>query len=250
MHARRRKASASGPFAASASVAALAAIVMLLASGCAQTQKPGTETNANVVSSTPPFQTEEPERYRATRTTTIVTAAGQTLITKNSLARDGELRRDETETAGHRVIYLTLPDGRFVLLPDDKTFAAVTNEDLNSAEQESETSPDRLLHTETVTTAYETLGSDVVNGRNLQKYRVVVNNSGGQNVSVGETFLWFDEALHLAVKTESSSPDGTRTTTELSNVVLTVDKNLFEVPKDYQKIEFNKLRERLSRSQP
>ena len=225
---------------------------VILLTACAQTQKNSNQTNANdtVVSSTPPFQTEEPERYRAIRTTTIVTAAGQTTVTRNSIARDGEQRRDETDTVGHRVVYLTLSEGRFVLLPDDQSFATVANEDLNAGEQESETSPDRLLHTEVITTAYEKVGADTSNGRNLQKYRVTVNTGAGKNVSVGETFLWFDETLHMPVKTESTSPDGTRTTTELSDVVLNVDKRLFEIPKDYQKIEFNKLRERLNRSQP
>jgi len=243
MRARRRALTALIP---------LTAFVTFFAAACAQPQKTGNESNTNntVVSSTPPFETEEPERYGATRTTTIVTAARQTIVTKNVIARDGEMRRDETETAGRRVVYLTLPEGRFVLLPDDKSFAAVANEDLNTAEQESETSPDRLLHTETITTGYEKLGGDNINGRNLQKYRVVVNNSSGKNVSVGETFLWFDETLHLPVKTESTSPDGTRTTTELSDLKLSVDKQLFEIPKDYQKIDFNKLRERLSHSQP
>ena len=250
----RRKASALSSFSALAPIAvfvSLAALVILFAAACAQTQKTGTENkNETVVSSTPPFQTEEPERYRATRTTTIVTAAGQTIITKNLIARDSDRRRDETEAVGHRVVYLTLPEGRFVLLSDDKSFAAVADEDLNTAEQESETSPDRLLHTELITTGYEKLGADIINGRNLQKYRVVVNNSTGKNVSVGETFLWFDETLRMPVKTESTSPDGTRTTTELSDVVLNVDKHLFGVPKDYQKIDFNKLRERLNHSQP
>lgn len=241
------RSSASQSFAAAVSLAAL-----VLTGACAQTQKNTTPTNSKdtVISSTPPFQTEEPEQYRANRTTTIVTAAGQTIVTKNAIVRDGERRRDETETAGHRVIYLTLPEGRFVLLPDDKSFAAVTNEDPTTAEQESETSPDRLLHTETITTGYERLGAETSNGRNLQKYRVVVNNSAGHNVRVGETFLWFDEALHMPVKTESKSPDGTRTTTELSDVVRDVDKRLLEIPKDYQKIEFKELRARLSLSQP
>jgi len=54
----------------------------------------------------------------------------------------------------------------------------------------------------------------------------------------------------MPVKTEISSPDGTRVTTELSDVVLKVDKTLFEIPKDYQKIAFNKLRERLKSNQP
>ena len=223
---------------------------ILLGAACAQNQKVTTDANTNTISSTPPFETAEPERYRATRTITTVTANGQTLVTKYSIARDGELRRDESESNGQRVVYLTLGEQRFVLLPAEKFYAAITNEDPNPTGQEAETSPDRLLHTELVTPGYQKLGAETIAGRNLQKYRVVVNNSAGENVSVGETLLWFDEALHMPVRTEISSPDGTRVTTELSDVVLNVDPKLFEIPKDFQKIEFNKLRERLKYNQP
>jgi outer membrane lipoprotein-sorting protein len=126
----------------------------------------------------------------------------------------------------------------------------VTNEDSNAAEQDAETSPDRLLHTELVTPRFQKLGDETVAGRKMQKYRVVVNSSAGENVSLGETLLWFDEALHMPVRTEISSPTGTRITTELSEVVLNVDPKLFEIPKDFQKIEFSKLRERLKYNQP
>ena len=227
-----------------------AAAAMLLGAACAQNQKVTTQTSANAISSTPPFKTEEPQRYRATRTITTAVANGQTVVTKSSIARDGELRREDSENNGQRVVYLTLPEGRFVLLPDEKIFAAATNETANNSEEPAETSPDRLLHTELVTTGYQNLGSETAGGKNLQKYRIVVNNSAGGNVSVGETLLWFDEALHMPVKTEITSPDGTRVTTELANVVLNVDQKLFEIPKDFQKIDFNKLRERLKHNQP
>jgi outer membrane lipoprotein-sorting protein len=223
---------------------------MFLTIACAQNQKVPSETTANTISSTLPFKTEEPERYRATRTITTIAANGQTLITKYSIARDGELRRDESESNGQRVVYLTLADGRFVLLPGERVYATATNEDSNSGEQEAETSPDRLLHTELVTPAYQKLGAETIAGRNLQKYRVVVNSSAGENVSVGETLIWFDEALHMPVRTEITSPNGTRVTTELSDVVLDADPKLFEIPKDFQKIDFNKLRERLKDNQP
>lgn len=228
-----------------------AAAFFMVTSGCSQGQKVATETatSETIVSSTPPFQSREPERYRATRTITTVNARGETVVTKNLIARDGELRRDESETAGLRVVYLTLPEGRFVLLPDQKLFASVSNEDMNTGE-DSETSPDRLLHTESVTTSYQKLGTETIDARNLQKYRVVVNNSAGENVSLGETLLWFDEALHMPVRTESTSPDGTRTTMELSGIVLDVSKELFQLPNDYQNIEFQKLRERLNHSEP
>lgn len=222
--------------------------LLLLFASCAQNQK--LSANTNPISTTPPFETEEPQSYRATRTITTVTANGKRTVTKNSIARDGEMRRDESVTDGQRVVYLTLPEGRFVLLPDEKLFADAANDDTRNDEDASDTSPDRLLHTEMVTPGYQSLGTETVNGRNLQKYRVVVNNSAGENVSVGETLLWFDEAVHMPVKTEISSPNGTRVTTELSDVVLKTDKNLFKIPKDYQKIEFNKLRERLKSNQP
>jgi outer membrane lipoprotein-sorting protein len=227
------------------------AATAILLGACAQNQKVTTDANANTISSTPPFETAEPERYQAARTITTVTANGQTVVTKYSIARDGELRRDESESNGQRVVYLTLADGTFILLPDEKIYAAaITTEAPNTGDQEAETSPDRLLHTELVTPGYQKLGAETIAGRNLEKYRVVVNNSAGENVSVGETLLWFDEALHMPVKTEISSPTGTRVTTELSDVVLNVDPKLFEIPKDFQKIDFSKLRARLKDNQP
>jgi len=225
-------------------------LLTLLFAACAQNQK-ATDTNANatVFSATPPFETQEPERYQAKRTVRTTRSGGLPSFIESLIARDGELRREETANNGQRVVSLTSPEGRFVLLPDEKLFAA-TNDAPSDNEEPSETSPDRLLHTEMVTPGYQKLGAETVAGRNLQKYRVVVNNSAGENVSVGETLLWFDEALHMPVKTEISSPDGTRVTTELSDIVLKVDKSLFEIPKDYRKIEFNKLRERIKSNQP
>jgi outer membrane lipoprotein-sorting protein len=223
---------------------------VFLSTSCAQSPRNSADTNINkkVVSSTPPFETREPERYRATRITTTVPAGGQPVITKTLIARDGELRRDESQSDNVRVVYLTLPTGQYLLLPDEKLFATVSRQDMNvdkNGEEDSETSPDRLLHTEWVTTSYEKLGTETIGGRNLEKYRIVVNNSAGANVSTGETFLWFDETLHMPVRTQSTSPDGTRVTTELSDIVLKVDKQLFEVPKDYQQTDYKKVSERL-----
>ena len=233
----------------SASAAITLCALPLLFVSCAQNQRTGADANANAIvfSSVPPFETKEPQSYRATRTITTINANAQT-VSKTSIARDGELRREESESNGQRVVYLTRPEGRFIVVPDEKLFAEGEAE--NNDEEPSETSPDRLLHTELVTPGYQKLGTETIGGRNLQKYRIVVNNSAGENVSVGETLLWFDEALHMPVKTEISSPNGARVTTELSDVVLKVDKSVFEIPKDYQKIEFNKLRERLKSNQP
>ena len=231
-----------------------AALLLLVATGCAQNQKVTTETNANesIVSSTPPFKTKEPERYRATRTITTVTNNGETVVTTNSIARDGERRRVETDLAIRRVVFLYLPEGKFLLVPEEKVFTELTKvdeADASTSEQDSESSPDRLLHTDPTATTYQKLGTETINGRTTQKYRVVVNSSGAENVTVNETFLWFDETLQMPIKTESRSPQGTRYTTELTDIVLDVNKRLFEIPKDWQKIDFIELRKRWENSE-
>ena len=213
--------------------------------------------NANsvpVISSVPPFQTKEPERYRATRTVTIVEADGETIVSKHWLAKDGELRRHQFERAGNTEIYLMLPEGRFLLLsPANKMYAEVSPEDgvaPSTEANETESSPDRLRHTEPITASYQRLGTEMIGGRNTQKYRVFVNTSINDNVSVSETLMWVDEALHMLIKSESKSPDGTRFTMELTDIELDVDKRLFQVPDDYEKIAFPELRKRLRQSQP
>lgn len=223
-------------------------VALLLTASCAQNQKVVQQTaDETVVSHTPPFQTKEPERYRAVRTITTVTEADVEAITKHEIARDGELRRDETESAGQRVVYLTLPEGTFVLLPQEKVFADATNVDHLESSDESESSPDRLLHTEPISTTYQRLGVESLNGRTTQKYRVVVNGSTGANVSGNETVIWIDEALQMPVKSETKSATGSRSTMELSQITLEVERSLFRLPEGFEKISVTELRKRLRR---
>src|SRR6185295_210775 len=100
------------------------------------------------VSSTPPFQTKEPDRYRAIRNVTVVAANGQTVTTKNLIARDGELRRNESQVASKTIAYLERPEGRFVLLPDEKIYAEVASDTslpANADDDALERSPEGLL---------------------------------------------------------------------------------------------------------
>jgi len=230
----------------------LSASAILFISSCSQSQKVAIEasTNETIVSSSPPFQTKEPERYRATRTITIVTAAGETTVTRNSIMRNGELRRDQSVTAGQQVVYLNRPDGRFIVLPNERVFADLTNVDHardGGNEDESESSPNRLLHTDPITTSYQQIGAETVGGRTAQKYRVVVNGSTDANVSPNETVIWIDEALQMPIKSETRSTDGTRSTMELSEIQMDVDSRVFLIPDDYEKITFTELRKRLQR---
>ena len=193
-----------------------------------------------IVSSTPPFHTKEPERYRAVRTITTVNAAGETLVTKTSVTRDGESRRYESQ-----VVYLDVPEGKFVLLPREKVYADLTYES-TIATDEDEASPERLLHEDSASTTYQKLGTEVIGGRNANKYRIVVNSSTTANVSQSEMVMWVDEALQMPVRSETKSADGTRVTMELSDIRLEVDKSLFTIPKDYKKLIFSEFRKRLT----
>ncbi len=197
------------------------------------------------VSSTPPFQTKEPDRYRATRTITTVTANGETTVTKTSIAKDGPLRREEPETASPRVVYLDLLEGRFVVFPEAKLYAAATADEAVTEPETEDNSPDRLLHLDPVQTTYQSLGNEPIAGRNTHKYRVVVNASASENVTQSETLMWIDEALNMPIKSETKSADGARTTMELSDISLDPEKTLFQIPAGYEKIGFDDLRKQL-----
>jgi hypothetical protein len=198
-----------------------------------------------VVSTSPPFQTKEPDRYRATRTITISTPDGETIVTKTSIAKDGPLRREEPEDSSPPVVYLDLIEGRFVLLPEANVYALATPDEGNSEADPEDNSPDRLLHLEPINTTYQSLGTEVIGGRNTQKYRITVNGSAPENVSQTETLMWIDEALSMPIKSETKSAGGARTTMELSDIDLNPDNKLFQIPTGYEKIAFGDLRKQL-----
>jgi len=207
-----------------------------------------TPTTDTIVSTTPPFKTKEPDRYSATRTITIVSPNGDSLVSTTLIARDGPRRREEPQSNDIRVVYLELPEGRFVIYPDDKLYAAATNDEAagnSDPDEPDENSPDRLLHTDAISTSYQSLGTETMAGRSTSKYRIVVNNPAAENVSPNETLMWIDNAWNMPIKSETKSPDGTRTVTELSGVTLDADKQLFEIPSDYKKVGFSIIQKQL-----
>ena len=206
---------------------------------------PGETTSTNPsVSTIPPFKTKEPERYSATRTITVVEPNGDTTITRNLIARDGPKRREEQQTG---IVYLDLSEGRFVLSPDDKTYSAVTTDEAAnlSTEEAVEKSPDRLLHTDPISTTYQLIGTETIAGRNVTKFRVVVNDPGTETVKPSETLIWIDSALNMPIKGEMKSPDGVVIVNELSDITLQPDKQLFQIPAGYEKIPFSALQKQL-----
>jgi outer membrane lipoprotein-sorting protein len=223
-------------------------IALLIVSSCRAQDSPTTNNPSSdtVVSTTPPFQTKEPERYRATRTITNVTADGKTHVIKHSIAKDGEMRRFESHYESGTLVLLNGPQGRFIVLPGEKIYADQAGEAPPGSSYEDESSPERLLHTDGGNSSYQKLGSESISGRKTEKYRVVVNGANTGNVSSSETLIWIDEALGMPIRSETKSSDGSRSTMELSDISLEVDKNLFQIPGDYKKITRAEMLQRLA----
>jgi outer membrane lipoprotein-sorting protein len=220
-------------------------IATLLISSCSS--KPGptnSQSNDLIVSSSPPFQTKEPSHYQAIRTITFTDSSGSAITQKTTIARSEIFRREETQNNDSAsVVFLESDKGRFVLLPEQKIYSEITDASpIDPTEFES--SPERLLHPDAVSSSYQKLGSETVSGRKTTKYRVAVNTAAGSNVTPSDTLIWIDESLGMPVKSETTAGDGSHVTMEISNIILEVDKNLFQIPEDYVKVNATALRQR------
>lgn len=222
-----------------------------------ESQKAAVPANATTTDlrSVPPFSTREPERYQATRIITSVEykdAAGQsprTTTSKTLIARDGDKRREEFESGlGRTLVYLEIPEGHFLLSPANKLYAdlngspAETDADVGSVAPTgaADFSPERLLNESPVLARYENLGDDRINERATTKYRVTPRDTTAGSV----TLIWIDNALGLPVRSETSSTAGdhpARLTVELRDLKETIEARVFELPKDYRKVDYRRL---------
>ncbi len=207
-------------------------------------------TDTLKVSETPPFATKEPAHYKAVRTFTLIDASGKSSTTKTSIARYDDLRREEMQNANSQtVVFLDSEKGRLIFLPEAKIFADVQGslEGGTDFTMEADNSPERLLHQAPAATAYQKLGSEVVASRTTTKYRAVVNTATSPNVSNNETYIWIDETLGMPVKSEMKDANGNKVLMDLTDIVLEIDKTLFQIPAGYEKVALAELRRQLDK---
>jgi hypothetical protein len=193
-------------------------------------------------SSVPPFSTKEPEVYQATRTITDVEKTGAdgnatptTRIEKLEVARDGQNRREEIRSG---TFYLESSNGRFLLLPEQKIYAdlyATSGQNNFELGELTDSSPERLLHESSSASSYQNLGPELIDGRKTTKYRVLGDQmEPGVNETV--TLIWVDDELNMPIKSEMTSGSAV-VTIALANIRRMVDSQIFELPKDYKKVE-------------
>jgi hypothetical protein len=222
----------------------LLATLLLASCSSKSTEAPSANKSELIVSSTPPFKTREPERYKVVRTITFTSTAGESKTTKTEIARDKSLRREEE--VGDPVVLLESDQGRFLVLAKEKIYADLSGERVAGSEStELDNSPERLLHTGTLVSTYEKLGSEMIEGHDTTKYKVSVNTSSGGNVNSIETLIWFDDKIGMPLKSETKASDGSKTVIELSNLELNVDQSIFQIPVDFQRVTAAELRRRI-----
>jgi hypothetical protein len=227
----------------------VAFLILAACRSASESTRPENSASEIVVSTTPPFHTKEPARYRATRTITIITPRGEKTVTATLVAKEGELRR--SESGG--IVYLETPQGSFVLLADGYVYADLADERSIGSVQDGEpfdVSPEGLLHSDVNSPSrYQLLGREMIDGRDANKYQVVVNSTSGGSVSVSETLIWIDLDLNMPVKSETKSSEGTLVTMQLSEISLEVDKAMFQIPESYEKVPLSELQKRLKKSE-
>ena len=137
-------------------------------------------------------------------------ANGQTVTTRKLIARDGELRRDESQVASKTIAYLERPEGRFVLLPDEKIYAEVTQ--ARTSRQTRMTTRWNVRPKVCCTLRQATRA--IKSSARKRLADAAQTNTGwlltlrAANVSVSETLIWIDEALRMPIKSETKSSEG------------------------------------------
>lgn len=224
-------------------LAVLVALITLTSLSCgSKRDQPTEQSSSTVVTSTPPFRTKEPETYQAVRSLVFTSAdAAQSTATKLTIARDGDNRREEDNSREQPVVYLYLSTGSFTVLPHEKIYAETVGPTTSSSTADG--FEEAYVHTAPIQSTYENLGTETVNGATTTKYKVTVNGAHTGSVSQSETLIWIDETLGMPIKSVTRSSVGTQMM-ELTQINLKVDKNQFEIPKDYQKVEMQVLQQR------
>lgn len=146
---------------------------------------------------------------------------------------------------GVKIIYLQLVKGRYALYPAKKLYAEIkmdgSDNPMNSTQGvPSDFASAKLINETPAGAKYERLGTEEINGRMTTKYRVTTGGGEGSKTA-SETIIWADESLGMPIKSESTSKDGAKFNMEMRDIKLEVDPALFELPKDYRKVEHSEL---------
>lgn len=224
--------------------------------------------NANVTVSATPATTDpgvaiearEPERYRAALILTAETTGGEKAVAIPQLtaevARDGASRRIAFKLPNNEeLVYLDLPDKRYVIAPNRKQYAELTPE-ATGFEVPRMMTPGQIVAQAQKLQGYKLAGEEQVGGRTALKYTYAgtsKTNSTAGDVKA-EAYVYVDKETGLPLRSEIASEaegnvqgvKGIKIITEMRDIKAEVDPKLFEVPEGYNKVTPEQVRAQIN----
>ena len=207
----------------------------------------------------PTINAREPEKYSASLVFSIETQGGDKAIGIPSLAlqvaRNGNDRRVEFKLPdGSPLIYLDHNDHHFVILPDRKQYAELTQE-ATGVQFHKLITPGQLVEDLKNIRGVERVGEGPMDGRAAEKYRY--SASTNTNTKAGEVkaeaFVYVDKETELPLRAEmlaESSGDvkgvkAARVVAEMRDIKTDVAPALFEPPAGYSQVAPEKVRQQI-----
>jgi hypothetical protein len=224
-----------------------------------QTSADNSNANSTTADRGPTINAREPEKYSATLAFSIETEGGDKAIGIPSLslqvARSGEDRRVEFKLPdGSPLIYLDHNNRHYVVLPDRKQYAELTQE-ATGIQLHKLLTPGQLVEDLKNIRGVERVGEGPMDGRAAEKYRY--SASTNTNTKAGEVkaeaFVYVDKETGLPLRAEllaESSGDvkgvkAARVVAEMRDIKTDVAATLFEPPAGYSQVAPEKVRQQI-----
>jgi hypothetical protein len=210
--------------------------------------------NANSAISSAPVDAKEPDQYQATVKLQLEAVGDTQNMTVPTIAanvaRSGNDRAMEFALpTGEKVIYLDKGDNsHYLILPNRKQYAELTPEAVGFDIRRMMT-PDQIVAQIKGMQGVQAAGEVNVNGRQALKY--TYNGTANTQTQAGkvdtQSYLLVDKETGLPLHSETLSQSengsnvqgyrGIKVVTEMSDIKMTPDTNLFNVPTGFAKID-------------
>lgn len=225
----------------------------------ANSQPSANNTNSDSADRGVAINTREPEKYSATLVLSIETEGGDKAIGIPSLsvqvARNGEDRRVEFKLPdGSPLVYLDHNNRHYVILPDRKQYAELTQE-ATGIQIHKLITPGQLVEDLKKIRGVERVGEGPMDGRAAEKYRY--SASTNTNTKAGEVkaeaFVYVDKETGLPLRAEmlaESSGDvkgvkAAKVVAEMRDIKTEVAATAFELPAGYSQVAPEKVRQQI-----
>lgn len=225
----------------------------------ANSQPSADNTNSDSADRGVAINTREPEKYSATLVLSIETEGGDKAIGIPSLsvqvARNGEDRRVEFKLPdGSPLVYLDHKNRHYVVLPDRKQYAELTQE-ATGFQIHKLITPGQLVEDLKKIRGVERVGEGPMDGRAAEKYRysASTNTKTKAGEVKAEAFVYVDKETGLPLRAEmlaESSGDvkgvkAAKVVAEMRDIKTEVAATAFELPAGYSQVAPEKVRQQI-----